>query len=140
MPFPSLEELELGNQSVQKDKTDNTSQTQVRKILAGQESLLSVLVRINWVITNSSLLQQNLVLTHVTCLIQVVRKPITNVVHWKPNQNVGDLGVMLSRTISEDCGLQDQAEGEVVSIVTTEASGSSAESSGTSMALQHCPK
>ena len=117
-----------------------TSQTQVRKILAGQESLLSVLVRINWVITNSSLLQQNLVLTHVTCLIQVVRKPITNVVHWKPNQNVGDLGVMLSRTISEDCGLQDQAEGEVVSIVTTEASGSSAESSGTSMALQHCPK
>ena len=38
---------------------------------------------------------------------------------------------MLSRTISEDCGLQDQAEGEVVSIVTTEASGSSAESSGT---------
>lgn len=47
---------------------------------------------------------------------------------------------MLSRTISEDCGLQDQAEGEVVSIVTTEASGSSAESSGTSMALQHCPK
>ena len=140
MPFPSLEELELGNQSVQKDKTDNTSQTQVRKILAGQESLLSVLVRINWVITNSSLLQQNLVLTHVTCLIQVVRKPITNVVHWKPNQNVGDLGIMLSRTISEDCGLQDQAEGEVVSIVTTEASGSSAESSGTSMALQHCPK
>lgn len=47
---------------------------------------------------------------------------------------------MLSRTISEDCGLQDQAEGEVVRIVTTEASGSSAESSGTSMALQHCPK
>lgn len=80
------EELELGNQSVQTDKTDNTSQTQARiKILAGQESLLSVLVRINWVITNSSLLQQNLVLTHVTCLIQVVRKPITNMVHWKPN-------------------------------------------------------
>lgn len=80
------EELELGNQSVQKDKTDHTSQTQARiKILAGQESLLSVLVRINWVITNSSLLQQNLVLTHVTCLIQVVRKPITNMVHWKPN-------------------------------------------------------
>lgn len=73
-------------------------------------------------------------------MLQVVRKPITNVVHWKPNQNIGDLGVMLSRTISEDCGLQDQAEGEVVSIVTTEASGSSAESSGTSMALQHCPK
>ena len=30
MAFPSLKELELGNQSVQKDKTDNTSQTQVR--------------------------------------------------------------------------------------------------------------
>ena len=47
---------------------------------------------------------------------------------------------MLSRTISEVCGLQDQSKGEVVNIVSTEASASSAESSGTSMALQHCPK
>ena len=54
--------------------------------------------------------------------------------------HIGGLGLMLSRTISEECGLQDQSKGEVVSIVSTEASASSAESSGTSMALQHCPK